>query len=127
MNLMDACRKKKKEILEEQIKELPSQQQHAVMACFSAAKKKGVRGRRYTLDWIYQCLLMRIKGPGLYDHIREKNILAVPCKLTLNRYISTMGCAYGFNDAIFTLLKEKAPHTQPEERRGEFISYLIFF
>lgn len=119
-HLLNECSRKKKEILEEQIKELPPEQQHAVMACFSAAKRKGVRGRRYTLEWIYQCLLMRIKGPALYDQIRKKNILAVPCKLTLNNYISTMGCAYGFSDALFTLMKEKAPHIKAEERRGKF-------
>ena len=81
------CRKLKKGQLEEQIKDLPDTQKLAVHAILDAAKRKGPHGNRYEAEWIYETILMRIKSPTLYNHIRERKILPLPSRTTLNRYM----------------------------------------
>ena len=85
---------------------LPSEQRNAVKACFSAAKLKSPRGRRYDLHWIYECLLMRIKSKNLYEHILNRKILIVPTVKTLDKYIKKMNSSYGFNMSTFASLKK---------------------
>ncbi|KAK3923518.1 Transposable element P transposase [Frankliniella fusca] len=65
--------------VKECIKDLP-----LVLACLDAAKREGPHGNRYRIEWIYECLLMRIKSPALYEHTRTQNVLALPCRTTLN-------------------------------------------
>lgn len=57
--------------IEKAIVELPENQQEAVRACFAAAKKKKIKGSRYTLNWIYECLLIRIKSKKVYYHSKH--------------------------------------------------------
>lgn len=111
--------------LEKAIQKLPESQQASVRACFNASKAKGKKGIRYTNQWIYECLLLRIKSRKAYNHIRSHDILAVPTVQTLNRYMKVMKGSYGFNDEIFIVLKEKTSSMQPSNLRGnvECISY----
>ena len=87
--LQDAYRQNrllKKETVAEKIKLLPDVQKQAVFACLAAAKRKGPHGNRFTQDWVYETILMRIKSPRLYEHIRSRKILILPSRSTLNRY-----------------------------------------
>ncbi|KAE8738587.1 hypothetical protein FOCC_FOCC015933 [Frankliniella occidentalis] len=78
------CSYQEKDILEKAISKLPEAQQEAVRACFEAATRKGPSGWRYTPEWVYKCLLMRIKDRKLYEHIREHKILILPCMLLID-------------------------------------------
>lgn len=60
------------ETLEEKISSLPRKQQASVRACFQAAKQTSKKGMRYNQEWILECLLMKLKSPRLYQHIRTK-------------------------------------------------------
>ncbi|KAK3919777.1 Transposable element P transposase [Frankliniella fusca] len=115
------CRAKKKEVLEEAIKTLPPTQQEAVRACFKKATAKGPSGVRYTIEWIYECMLMKIKSPKLYDHIRRHQILALPCSSTIRGYLKHYSGAYGFQPSTFDMLKPKAAELLPEKRRGAIL------
>ncbi|XP_074093766.1 uncharacterized protein LOC141524021 [Cotesia typhae] len=56
----------------------------AVRACFQAAKVKNKKQRRYTIEWVYECLMVLIKGPAVYEKLRTRQILPLPCTLLLD-------------------------------------------
>lgn len=105
--------------MEEAISGLPNVQQEAVRTCFASAKVSNSKNRRYTLAWIYECLLIRIKGRAVYEHLRTQKLLPLPCIHTLNKYISKMNGCYGFQKSTFELLKKKASYMKAEDRRGK--------
>ena len=104
--------------MRKEISDLLEAQQEAVLNCFKASKICGTRGRRYSLKWIYQCQLMRIKSPALYDHIRRHNILPLPCRETLDKYRKNLKSEYGFQDALFEVLKMKTQDWDEKLRHG---------
>ncbi|XP_039306730.1 uncharacterized protein LOC113005133 [Solenopsis invicta] len=73
---------------------------------------------RYTTQWVYECLLLRIKSKKTYEHLRSHNILALPCRDTLSRYIEAIKGCYGFEEKTFKLLKEKSAKMEPSDVRG---------
>lgn len=113
-----ACAATKESVLNEFIATLPPAQQEAVRACFEAAKRKGPSGRRYTTEWVYQCMLMRIKDKKLYNHLRENEILVLPNISTINNYLKHYGGSYGFQPQILEMLKTKTEGMDAKLRRG---------
>lgn len=77
---MQECAKRKESVIAQSIQHLPAAQQVLVKECYAASNKKGKEGRRYSADWIYECILMRIKSPALYEHLRVKDILLISMK-----------------------------------------------
>lgn len=112
------CSKKKKETVEEAIKNLPPNQQEAVKACLQASTREGPSGRRYTIEWIYECILMKIKSSSLYQHIRDHEILPLPCMSTIRGYLKHFSGAYGFNPGTFEMLSKKQGDLEPAKKRG---------
>lgn len=53
---------------------------------FETAQSKP-QGRRYSREWIYQCIMMKIKGQKLYKLIRDRGILPLPYEDTIRNYI----------------------------------------
>lgn len=119
---VEQCKKKcalmTSESLEQIISELPGSQQEAIRMCFAASKVANTKNRRYTLAWIYECLLIRIKGRATYEHLRKQKLLPLPCGVTLNKYIRRMNGCYGFQKSTFELLRKKSSYMKPEEKRG---------
>lgn len=110
----ERCRKLEENDVNARIQDLPKPQQEAVLACLAAAKVKGRKnGRRFRAAWAYECLLMRIKGPALYEHIRKEEILILPVRTTLNRYMRKLPPQYGFQPALFDVLKHKVSSMPP--------------
>lgn len=101
MASMDECAKRDDSAIANAIKDLPDAHQMLVKQCLSAAKKGGKRNRRYTPDWVYECLFMRIKSPALYEHLRKKDILPLPTQTTLLKYISSFDVGFGFKQELF--------------------------
>ncbi|XP_074114811.1 uncharacterized protein LOC141537612 [Cotesia typhae] len=119
--LKHQCAVIKDSVIEEEIADLPEAQKQAVRACFQAAKVKNSKQRRYTIEWVYECLMIRIKGPAVYDKLRERQILPLPCKDTLNRYINKLDSAFGFPKAIFDTLRLKASRMESYDKRGTLL------
>ncbi|XP_043282484.1 uncharacterized protein [Venturia canescens] len=116
-DLKRSCSRIEKETLEKNIALLPEAQKQAVRTCLETAKVGNRKGRRYAIEWMYECLLMRIKNSGLYDHIRERKILPLPCRETLSRYIRRISSsAYGFQTAIFEGMKMKGLSMESNEK-----------
>lgn len=86
-----------------------------------AARAKSPKQRRYSVEWIYECHLMSIESSSLYEHVRKKNILPLPCKDTLMRYIQKLDSAFGFPKAIFDTLKFKGSRMEINQKRGTLI------
>ncbi|CAD6225374.1 GSCOCG00005646001-RA-CDS [Cotesia congregata] len=113
------CAQKSQAVLQEAIKNLPLEFQTVVNSCFEAAKKKTSKGRRYTLEWIYEYMLIRLKNRNTYQLLRNRKILPLPCLETLNKYIRKISCsAYGFQPATFLSLKERCKAMTKGEKRG---------
>lgn len=77
----DECNLITKQTIDDCIANIPMVQQELVKAIISVTKCKSI-GRRYFLDWIYECLLINIKGPKLYKKLRVKNKLPLPSEIT---------------------------------------------
>ncbi|KAG0410594.1 hypothetical protein HPB47_012294, partial [Ixodes persulcatus] len=73
-----------------QIKTLPQKQQSAVRACFEASKRKSLRGYRYSKQWLLECIILRMKGPRLYEHLRRHKVLVLPSRVCLFTYIKQL-------------------------------------
>ena len=119
------CKDIEENCLSESIKNLPEIQQLALKSCFKAAKCSSKNGRRYTVNYIYECILMRIKSRCTYEHIRKRDILPLPTINTLNSYIKGIKPIYGFDEQVFAALKQKQANMTADQRRGKIVN--IFF
>lgn len=115
------CAQANTQAVTDAISKLPTNQQLSVQACLTASKLKSNKGIRYTTQWVYECLLLRIKSKKTYNHLRNHNILILPCIDTLKRYIQAIKGCYGFQENIFKLLKEKSAKMEPSDVRGTLI------
>lgn len=146
----------KSEVVDEAINALPRSQQEAVRACFKAAKLKNIKSSRYTfclifysvwyfihtfsltfeilnsyysrytLQWIYECLLIKIKSGKTYNHLRKNKILALPAPQTLRRYIEKVKGVYGFQPSIFSSLQKKSLNMHVKDRRGNNSALYVY-
>ncbi|KAH6943996.1 hypothetical protein HPB50_001152 [Hyalomma asiaticum] len=109
------------EALNERIKKLPQKQQMAFMACFSAAKRKSTCGMLYDKNWILECVLLRMRSPKLYEHLRKQKILVLPSRTCLQRYVRNFKSGFGFNDTVFKALSAKTESMDVCTRHGGII------
>lgn len=110
----------KEDALEENISNLPPRQQEAVRQCFAAAKVKA-KGARYTKKWLLECIMMKMKSPRLYEHLRKNNILCLPSKSTLKRHMVSYRSSFGFNSNVLRQLKDKTAGIDPYKRHGGLV------
>ncbi|KAH9362802.1 hypothetical protein HPB48_015235 [Haemaphysalis longicornis] len=87
------------------IKQLPPKQQEAALHVFKAVKRKRVRGMRYSKEWISECLIMRMKGPKLYEDMRRQKVLVLPSKVTHLRFHKA---GFDFNEKVMSMLKQNS-------------------
>ncbi|KAG0413268.1 hypothetical protein HPB47_009572 [Ixodes persulcatus] len=106
------------EVLQAEIATLPPKQQECVRQCFSAAKKRSSKGNTYSKDWVLECILMKMKSARLYEHLRKHDIISLPSKSTLKRYLRIYKSGYGFNHKVLKQLKQKTRHISSFKRRG---------
>lgn len=69
------CAQANTQAVTDAISKLPTNQQLSVQACLTASKVKSNKGMRYTTQWVYECLLLRIKSKKTYNHLRTQH----PC------------------------------------------------
>lgn len=92
------------EVLEQKLKCLLPKQQLAVKQCFEAARRKNTRGMTYDREWILECILLKMRSPKLYEYIRRQNILTLPGRTTLRKYMSSYMGSFGFNKRMLDTL-----------------------
>ena len=74
------------------------QVQVVIQAIIAKAECSNKRGLRYSAAWFFECLLLRIKSPKAYEHLKDRNLLFLPDKSTVNRSIRRIPGKYGLND-----------------------------
>lgn len=84
------------------------------------SKVKSNKGLRYQSDWVYECILLRIKSPKGYEHIRRRQLLPLPSVTTLNRYMKFIKSQYGFQEIIFEGIKLKTKDMSPLDVHGVY-------
>ncbi|KAH6931816.1 hypothetical protein HPB50_000881 [Hyalomma asiaticum] len=104
--------------LQKSLSELPEKQRQQVQTCFDAAKRKGTQGMKYSDEWLLDCIIMRIKSPKLYEHIRKHKIMVLPSKSCLNKYVKNYKSNFGFNENVFTAIAEKTKCMDEFQRHG---------
>ncbi|KAH9382660.1 hypothetical protein HPB48_023214 [Haemaphysalis longicornis] len=85
---------------------------------FKAAKRKAVKGMTYSKEWILQCLIMRMKGPKLYEHMRRQKILVLPSKVTLQKYLRSYRTGFGFSEKVLSMVQRKTSTMDALKRHG---------
>ena len=92
------------------------------MACLNASKKYRGEGNRYTTQWVYHCLLLKVRSNKAYQYLRQNQIMALPSYNTLYCYIKNLRPTYGFQQEIFAIMKQKSALMKNYETRGNSFS-----
>ncbi|KAM7312997.1 uncharacterized protein ISCGN_002918 [Ixodes scapularis] len=93
--------------LDEELKRLPSMQQQQVRACLEASKRKSTCGMKFSDEWALECIIMRMKSPRLYEHLRKQKTLVLPGRTCLRTYTRAYRGGFGLNINMFRCLAEK--------------------
>ena len=76
-----------------------------------ASLKKGKTGMRYEAEYMLECLLLHIRSPTAYEHLKTNQMLPLPDPDHVRRLIGALACKFGFHDfavkAIAAHLKGK--------------------
>ncbi|XP_023217343.1 uncharacterized protein LOC111619757, partial [Centruroides sculpturatus] len=62
---------------------------------------------RYDIEWILECVLLRIRSPENYEFMRKNNYMPLPDCSTLRKYISGIDARFVFDPELFDRLKDK--------------------
>lgn len=57
---------------------LSRKQQMQVRVCFEASRRKGANGMKFEWERILEWIIICMKSPRLYDHIRTHKLMVVP-------------------------------------------------
>ncbi|XP_049511416.1 uncharacterized protein LOC125939925 [Dermacentor silvarum] len=106
------------EVFKTKIESLPPKQKQAAHHIFAATKRKGIKGMVYSKEWMLECIIMKMKGPKLYEHMRKQQILVLPSKATLRKYTKEYRTGFGFSRKVFSVLKEKTSSMDVFKRHG---------
>jgi hypothetical protein len=79
------------------------------------------KSMRYDAEWLTECLLLRIKSPRAYKHLRVNNLLPLPCPTTIRRLISSTPCTFGFNEESLESIKRTMSSLDLDLRRGSLV------
>ncbi|KAL3252132.1 hypothetical protein MRX96_054941 [Rhipicephalus microplus] len=82
------------------------------------ANAKSATAARYEKEWIYDCLLLKIKSTAVYTFLHENEFLPLPNPRTLYGYLRNLKADFGFDSTLFTVLCEKLEAVPERERRG---------
>jgi hypothetical protein len=93
--------------VEQALAGLPDNQLLLVKQCLKQSKVKSPRGMRYDHNWILSCILLRIKSPKAYSHLRDHKFLPLPSRNTLGRYIDAIRAETGISEEILAHLQSK--------------------
>ncbi|XP_049519232.1 uncharacterized protein LOC125943768 [Dermacentor silvarum] len=73
---------------------------------------------RYKKEWLYDCLLLKVKSTAVYTFLQENGFLPLPTPRTLYGYLKSLKADFGFDASLFAVLREKLQGVPERERRG---------
>lgn len=75
----------------------------------------------YEVEWLLECLLIRVKSPATYENLGINNILLLPCKDTVRKMTSSLACEFGFNDFAIECIRKHFKNKSVAERYGSLM------
>lgn len=88
----------------------------------SRSVDKNKKDIRYEIEWLLECLLIRVKSPATYEHLRICNILPLPSRNTLQKMTSSLSAEFGFNQfALECIIKKNLKNKPLSERYGSLM------
>lgn len=72
----------------------------------------------YDDNWKIECVMMRMRSPKLYEHLRRESIFVLPGRSCLQKYLQRFKGGFGLNQNIFSALKEKTKGMDTFSRHG---------
>ncbi|KAH7979749.1 hypothetical protein HPB49_010808 [Dermacentor silvarum] len=85
--------------------------------CVMKGNAKSAKAVRYNKEWLYDCLLLKIKSTSVYIFLHENDYLPLPNVRTLYTYMKNLKADFGFDSDLFAVLKEKLLACPERERR----------
>ncbi|KAG0442530.1 hypothetical protein HPB47_015674 [Ixodes persulcatus] len=82
---------------------------------------KSSRGMEYDMQWVLECISMRMKSPQLYEYVRRHKILALPSKSCLDKHMQGFKSTFGFNASVFSALEKKTRDMDDFSRHGGLV------
>lgn len=77
---------------------------------------------RFTSEWMLECILMKIKSPKLYRHLRINNILVLPSNTTIKKYTKCLQRWIWLQQENARSVERKDKHNgQFQVSRGSFV------
>ena len=83
---------------------------------FNNSQKKSKYGRRYTAEWVLESMMLLIKSPKAYYHLRGRHLLPLPDPDRIRNMISSMPCSFGFNELSLEKIAQKLVRKQLQDR-----------
>jgi len=129
ISVQEECAKVEEQTLIEKINELniDDNLRENIVNCVKIAKAATANGNRYSPKWLYECILLKIKNTMTYEHIRRHKLMPLPCPSTIHRYLRKLKPTYGFQTAIFDMMKKKAHLMTNMEKEGNYSLYVHIF
>ncbi|XP_075526212.1 uncharacterized protein LOC142557892 [Dermacentor variabilis] len=82
---------------QQNLQSLSDREKLIIDQCVMKASAKSARAVRYKKDWLYDCLLLKIKSTSVYTYIQENNFLPLPNPRTLYGYMKKLKADFGFD------------------------------
>jgi hypothetical protein len=67
-----------------------------------------MKGIRYQANWLFECVILRVKTPKAYDHLRQ-GLLPLPHPDTLRRLIRGIPGTFGLKKFSIESIGKKKP------------------
>ena len=61
---------------------------------------------RYNPEWMMECVEFRLKSQKAYKHLRDQNILPLPCMSTMQKLLASLAAKYGICQFAMDTLEE---------------------
>lgn len=82
----------------------------------NSSSKRSKYGRRYTAEFMIECMMLMIKSPKGYTHLRERKFMPLPDPSRLKELYSSMPCSFGFSELSLEKLEEKLSGLDLQDR-----------
>ncbi|KAH9371791.1 hypothetical protein HPB48_000075 [Haemaphysalis longicornis] len=122
LNTMIAKKKAiRRKDLKAKIALLLAKQREAKLNIFKVATRESTRDIRYPNQWVLECLIMKMKSSQLYEYLRKEQVLALPSKTTLQKYLKCYKTGFGFSEKVLDVIRKKVSAMDGFSRHRGFI------
>ncbi|XP_049272436.1 uncharacterized protein LOC119397179 [Rhipicephalus sanguineus] len=104
-------------------KKLSDREKLILDQCVMKANARSSKAVRYKKEWLYDCLLLKIKSTCVYTFLHENGYLPLPHPRTLYTYMRHLKAEFGFDETLFRILKQKLQGMPERERTRMVRSY----